>query len=157
MTKTRRSSIYYDYKIYPSWLPPQEHFEDRLGVVIVGAGPSGLVTALKLAQLGVASTVLNAEQQVTEGSRAIVYTRRSMEILHGIGVADRVSQAALPWRFGTSFYRGKPVYRLQAPHDDHQRFFPMSNLQQQFLEQYLLEACLANPLIDIRFGNRLQS
>jgi 3-(3-hydroxy-phenyl)propionate hydroxylase len=157
VTKTRRSSIYYDYKIYPSWMPPHDHFEDRLGVVIVGAGPSGLVTALKLAQLGVASTVLNAEQQVTEGSRAIVYTRRSMEILHDIGVADRVSQAALPWRFGTSFYRGQPVYRLQAPHDDDQRFFPMSNLQQQFLEQYLLEACLANPLIDIRFANRLQS
>jgi len=91
-------------------VPPHDHFEDRLGIVIVGAGPSGLLTALKLAQLG---------------------------------VADRVSQAALPWRFGTSFYRGQPVYRLQVPHDDDQRFFPMSNLQQQFLEQYLLEACFS--------------
>jgi 3-(3-hydroxy-phenyl)propionate hydroxylase len=123
--------------------------------VIVGAGPSGLVTALKLAQLGVASIVLSAAQQVSEGSRAIVYTRRSMEILHDVNVAERVSQSALPWRFGTSYFRGQAVYRLEAAHDDDQRFFPMSNLQQQFLEQYLLDACLSNTLIELRFGNRL--
>jgi len=37
-------------------------------VVIAGAGPAGLVTALELARHGVRSLVLNAERQVSEGS-----------------------------------------------------------------------------------------
>ncbi|HSW19477.1 MAG TPA: FAD-dependent monooxygenase, partial [Ramlibacter sp.] len=35
------------------------------------------------------------------------------------------------------------------------RFFPMINIQQQYLEEYLLDACLAQPLIDFRWGNKL--
>ena len=44
---------------------------------------------------------------------------------------------------------------MEAPHDENDRFGPMINLQQQFLEQYLVEACEANPLIDLRWGNRV--
>lgn len=147
MQSSERSSIYYDYKIYPAYTPTTSDSEESAPVVIVGAGPSGLVTALKLAQMGVSSVVLNAEQGVSEGSRAIVYTRRSMEILHDIGVAQRISEHALPWRFGTSYFRGQAVYRLEAPHDENQKFFPLNNLQQQFLEQYLIDACIADPRI----------
>jgi 3-(3-hydroxy-phenyl)propionate hydroxylase len=94
---------------------------------------------------------------VCEGSRAIVFTRRSMEILQQVGVAERVTQNGLPWRFGNSFYRGQRVFRMEAPHDENDRFGPMINLQQQFLEQYLVEACQANPLIDLRWGNRVMA
>ena len=38
--------------------------------------------------------LLAAERQVSEGSRAIVYTRRSMEILHTVGVAEAIERAA---------------------------------------------------------------
>jgi 3-(3-hydroxy-phenyl)propionate hydroxylase len=82
----------------------------------------------------------NAELQVSEGSRAIVFTRRSMEILQQVGVAARITANGLPWRFGNSFYRGQRVFRMEAPHDADDRFFPMINLQQQYLEEYLLEA-----------------
>jgi 3-(3-hydroxy-phenyl)propionate hydroxylase len=44
---------------------------------------------------------------------------------------------------------------MEAPHDPDDRFFPMINLQQQYLEQYLTEAVLANPLIEMRWGNRV--
>ena len=154
MQSSERSSIYYDYKLYPAYTPRASDSEESAPVVIVGAGPSGLVTALKLAQMGVSSVVLNAEQGVSEGSRAIVYTRRSMEILHDIGVAQRISEHALPWRFGTSYFRGQAVYRLEAPHDENQKFFPLNNLQQQFLEQYLIDACIADPRISLRWANR---
>lgn len=151
-----RPSIYYRYEVFAPWLPSAHAVQTRRQVVIVGAGPAGMVTALELARHGVASVVLSAELQLSQGSRAICFTRRSMEILQQVGVANRISQTGLPWRFGNSFYRGQRVFRMEAPHDEHDRFFPIINIQQQYLEQYLYEACKAQPLIDFRWGNKVQ-
>ena len=151
-----RPSLYYPYRVHSPWLPSSAKGQPQsCAVAIVGAGPAGMVTALTLAQHGVASVLLNAECQVSEGSRAIVFTRRSMEILQQVGVAHRVVASGLPWRFGNSYYRGRAVFRLEAPYDSDDRFFPMTNLQQQYLEEYLLDACAADPLIDIRWGNKV--
>ena len=150
-----RRSIYYTYQVFKPWLPSDQPLQTRKKVVIAGSGPVGLTTALALARHGVPSVVLESELQVSEGSRAIVFTRRSMEILQQVGVADRVTASGLPWRFGNSYYRGQRVFRMEAPHSNDDRFFPMINLQQQYLEEYLVEAALAHPLIDFRWGNRV--
>ena len=150
-----RPSIYYDYQVHPPWLASRHGPQERKKVVIVGSGPAGMVTALELARYGVPSVIVTAELQVSQGSRAIVFTRRSMEILQQVGVADRMTANGLPWRFGNSFYRGQRVFRLEAPHDPDDRFFPMLNIQQQYMEEYLLDACHAHPLIDVRWGNKL--
>ncbi|MFY8178499.1 MAG: FAD-dependent monooxygenase, partial [Limnohabitans sp.] len=101
-----RPSLYYNYQVHAPWLPSQHGPQERHPVAIVGSGPAGMVLALELARHGVASVVLTAELQVSQGSRAIVFTRRSLEILQQVGVADRMMQLGLPWRFGNSFYRG---------------------------------------------------
>ncbi len=152
-----RPSIYYRYRVQAPWLPSAHAGEQRHRVAIVGSGPAGLVTALELARHGVPSVVLTAELQVSQGSRAIVFTRRSLEILQQVGVAPRVVDAGLPWRYGNSFYRGQRVFRMEAPHDEDDRFAPMTNLQQQYLEEYLLDACEAHPLIELRWGNRVDA
>lgn len=152
-----RRSIYYDYQVFDAWLPSQHPAKQHAPVVISGAGPIGLVTALALAHQGVRCVVLEAERQVSEGSRAIVFTRRSMEILQQVGVAHRVTEHGLPWRFGNSIYRGQRVFRMENPHDPDDRFFPLINLQQQYLEQYLVEACAEQPLVELRWGNKLLS
>ena len=153
-TTTPRSSIYYDYKIHQAWLPSAHAKQERKQVVIVGSGPAGMVAAQELARFGVPVVVLTSELQVSQGSRAIVFTRRSMEILQQFGVADRITENGLPWRFGNSFYRGQRVFRMEAPHDPDDRFFPMINLQQQYLEEYMLDELFKNPLIDFRWGNK---
>lgn len=150
-----RPSIYYRYRVATPWLPSQHAPLQRVPVAIVGSGPAGMVAALELARHGVPSVVLESELQVSQGSRAIVFTRRSMEILQQVGVAGRVTAAGLPWRFGHSHYRGQRVFRMEAPHDPDDRFFPMINLQQQYLEEYLVQACEAQPLIDFRWGNKV--
>ncbi|WP_046987226.1 FAD-dependent monooxygenase [Delftia tsuruhatensis] len=150
-----RHSIYYRYRVHQPWLPSQHPGVQRHPVVIVGTGPVGLTTALELARHGQRCVLLESELQVSEGSRAIVFTRRSMEILQQVGVAERVMANALPWRCGNSFYRGQRVFRMEAPHSDDDRFHPMTNLQQQYLEEYLVDAVLAHPLIELRWGNRV--
>ena len=150
-----RPSIYYTYQMFKPWLPSAHAAQERQQVVIAGAGPAGMVAALELARLGVPSVVLTSELQVSQGSRAIVFTRRSMEILQQVGVAGRMSENGLPWRFGNSYYRGQRVFRMEAPHDADDRFFPMLNIQQQYMEQYLIDACQASALIDLRWGNKV--
>ena len=151
-----RYSIYYNYKVYPVARPPElDGKREKHQVVIVGAGPVGLVTALDLARFGIRSVLLESEQQVSLGSRAIVFTRRSMEILQQVGVTERMVKEGLPWRFGNSYYRGQRVFRLEAPYDEDDRFFPLTNLQQQFLEEYLVDAVQKQPLIDLRWANHV--
>lgn len=150
-----RPSLYYDYQVHPPWLPSAHGAQPRQQVVVVGAGPAGMVAALELARHGVPSVLLTAELQVSQGSRAIVFTRRSLEILQQVGVAQRMMDSGLPWRFGNSIYQGQTVFRMEAPHSSDDRFFPMLNLQQQYLEEYLLDACAASDLIDLRWGNKV--
>ena len=135
-----RPSIYYHYQVFQPWLSSAHGAQEKKQVVIVGAGPAGMVTALELARHGVASVVLASELQFSQGSRAIVFTRRSMEILQQVGLAHHMTANGLPWRCGNSIYRGQKVFRMETPHDPDDRFFPMLNIQQQYLEEYLYEA-----------------
>ena len=150
-----RRSIYYQYTVHQPWLASQHPGEQKHPVVIVGTGPVGLTTALEMARHGQRCVVLESELQVSDGSRAIVFTRRSMEILQQVGVAHRVTETGLPWLFGNSVYRGQRVFRMESERSDDDRFFPMINLQQQYLEEYLIDAVQANPLIELRWGNRV--
>ena len=91
-------SIYFNYQVYPSPLRPVRDLVEP--VVVVGAGPVGLTTALLLARAGVRCVVLAAERQVCEGSRAIVFTRRSLEILQQTGAHTVFDRLGLPWTCG---------------------------------------------------------
>jgi 3-(3-hydroxy-phenyl)propionate hydroxylase len=155
---TPRASIFYTYKVYPFRRPPElDGVKKRHTVAVVGAGPIGLTLALDLARHGIACVLIESEQQVSEGSRALAYTRRSMEILQQVSVADRISADGLPWRNGNSYYRGQRVYRLDVPYDEDDRYAPLINLQQQYLEEYLVDAVARQPLIELRWGHRVDS
>jgi 3-(3-hydroxy-phenyl)propionate hydroxylase len=43
---------------------------------------------------------------------------------------------------------------MEAPHDEHDRFFPMINLQQQYLEELPDSRPCAEPADRLRWGNR---
>lgn len=150
-----RPSLYFPYVAHAPWCPPRPGTKATAPVVIVGGGLVGLSLALSLLQQGVPAMVLESELQVSAGSRAIVFTRRTLEILHQMGIARRVEERGLAWTSGQSFYRGEPVFRLQVPVDVHDRHAPLTNLQQPWVEQFLLEACTAFPGFEMRWGNRV--
>ncbi len=151
-----RASIFYDYRLHPFRRPPEmDGGGGEVPVAVVGAGPIGMVTALNLARFGCRVVLLEAELQVSHGSRAIVLTRRSMEILQQAGLAAPFVEKGLPWSSGRSFYRGQEVYQLVMPHDPDDRFAPGLNLQQQYIEQFLVEAIERQPLIDLRWGSKV--
>jgi 3-(3-hydroxy-phenyl)propionate hydroxylase len=146
----------YKYQLHPFVLPKEmEGASMRHSIVIVGGGPVGLTLALELARYGCATTVIEAGTTVSDGSRAVCISERSMEILQSLGAAEAFEVKGLGWTQGTSYYRSKPVYRLQMPHTENARHYPMTNLQQYYIEQFLADQAEKDPLIEIRWDSKV--
>jgi 3-(3-hydroxy-phenyl)propionate hydroxylase len=127
----------------------------RHQVAIIGAGPVGLALALGLANYGVASVLIEADDSVCFGSRAICISRRSSEIIERLGALPEFLEKGLPWTGGRSFYRDAEVLRFEMPHDENQKLPPMLNIEQYYIEQFLLNAAEKRAdLIDIRWETR---
>lgn len=150
-----RQSLYFDYQVYPYYHSQQDTQSDDQTVTLVGGGLIGMTTAIMLAKYGVKVILITDEQQLAEGSRALVYTKRSLEILNAAGAADSVMQKALPWTHGKSIYKGKTVFRMAHAVDENDQFPPLSNLQQNYLESYLLEQIEQHDDIEVRWGNKV--
>ncbi|MGO4390277.1 FAD-dependent monooxygenase [Variovorax sp. M-6] len=132
----------------------------RHPVVIAGGGPVGMSLALGLANHGVRSVILEADDTVCVGSRAACISRRSLEIIERLGALPAFLAKGLPWTGGRSFYKTDEVFRFEMPHDERQKLPPMINLEQYYIEQYLLDEIgrrnASTPgLIDIRWGTEL--
>ncbi len=128
----------------------------RHPVVVVGAGPVGYTAALGLARHGVPVVLIEADDGVCTGSRAICISRRSLEIMDRLGALPGFLQHGLPWTGGRSFYRDTEVLHFTMPTDANQKLPPMVNLAQYRIEQILLERAQAQPeLIDIRWQTKL--
>ncbi|MBT2321604.1 FAD-dependent monooxygenase [Variovorax paradoxus] len=152
----------FHYTRFTPALPPLESGVEaaRHPVVIAGGGPVGMALALGLANHGVKSVILEADDTVCVGSRAACVSRRSLEIIERLGALPAFLAKGLAWTGGRSFYKTREVFRFEMPHDEHQKLPPMINLEQYYIEQYLLDAIVrrnaATPgLIDIRWGTEL--
>jgi 3-(3-hydroxy-phenyl)propionate hydroxylase len=125
-------------------------------VAIVGGGIAGLTLALGLAMQGVASVVIEADETVCFGSRAICFSRRSLEIFERLGVLAPILGKGLPWTGGRSFYRATEVLHFQMPHDRLQKLPPMINLQQYWVEESLVRALEGRAdRVDLRWQSRV--
>jgi len=71
-------------------------------VIVVGAGPVGMLTALALAQTGVKVTVLEQEPDIVNSPRAAVYFPSTLVILEELGLLDELNEIGFQNRtFGT--------------------------------------------------------
>jgi 3-(3-hydroxy-phenyl)propionate hydroxylase len=147
-------------KKYAARLPKLDNGVEtkRHAVTIVGGGPVGLAVALGLANHGVPSVLIEADDSVCYGSRAICISRRSLEIIERLGAIDGFLKTGLPWAGGRSFYRDTEVLHFKMPQDDNQKLPPMVNLAQYHIEQFLLDAAQRkSDLIDIRWQTRVSA
>ena len=145
-------SLYFEYPIFPARRVAElDRIAVRHPVAIVGAGPIGMTAALVLARYGIRSVLLDRKDTFNDGSRALCIARPSMHILERIGAVAPFLNKALGWRFGRSYYRGEQIFRLEMPHPPGEKYLPMYNLQQQYIEQYLHDAVAACGLIDMRW------
>ncbi len=154
--KSAHESLYFDYPHFePPTGPARDTLRDPVTVAIIGAGPVGLTAALALAQEGVRSVLFDDKASFNDGSRAICLSRASFHIFQALGIVGAFEGKALGWTTGRSFYRGRQILEFDMPDSPSERFRPMYNLQQQYIEQFLHDAVAANPLIETRWQSAL--
>jgi 3-(3-hydroxy-phenyl)propionate hydroxylase len=130
---------------------------NRHPVVIVGAGPVGLTQALDLARRGVASVVLDDDNTVSIGSRAVCYAKRPLEIWDRLGVGEEFAAQGVQWKVGKVFFKDDLAYQFDLlPEEDH-KMPAMVNYQQYHLEERLVKACAETGLVDIRWKHKVLS
>jgi 3-(3-hydroxy-phenyl)propionate hydroxylase len=146
-------------EIYPFERPPELDSADRvhLPVIIVGAGPIGMAMGLELDRQGISSIILDDDNKVSVGSRAMLWSKRALEVLDRLGCSERILDKGVTWNLGKIFFgdRKEPVYEFKVLEEADQQFPGFVNVQQYYVEEYLKDKIDTRELTEIRWQNEV--
>ncbi|MDP3819866.1 MAG: FAD-dependent oxidoreductase [Burkholderiales bacterium] len=144
--------LVFDYTRHPDQdaAPPARH-----PVVVVGAGPVGLSLAIDLAQQGVRVVLLDNDNTLSTGSRAICFAKRTLEIFDRLGCGERMVDKGVSWKVGKVFFKDAQIYSFDLQPDAGHERPAFINLQQYYVEGFLAERAAELPLIDLRWKNKV--
>ncbi len=150
----------YRLPVYPYRTPPEiaRQAKHTYPVIIAGAGLAGLTAALELGSRGVQTVLLDDSDTVGAAglsSRCICYAKRSLEILDRFGVAERVRRKGVTWSEGDVFRGHERLYHFNLQPETDQKFPAFVNLQQFYVEEYLVDANMTVPAVDLRWKNKV--
>jgi len=148
---------------YPFTEPPELTTGEtrRYPVVIVGSGITGLTLACALAQLGVDTVLLDEDNTVGvkgASSRGICYTQKSLEIFDRLGIYQRIAAKGIQWSIGRTFAGQDEVYSFDLRQQSNFNLSaqpPFINIQQFYIEGYLVERIYALGHVDLRWKSRV--
>jgi 3-(3-hydroxy-phenyl)propionate hydroxylase len=133
----------------------------RHPVVIVGGGITGLTLACALARHGVAAVLLDEDNTVGvkgASSRGICYTQKSLEIFHRLGIYDAIAAKGVQWSVGRTFAGDDEVYSFDLAQQAAYNLStqpPFINIQQFYIEGYLVERIQQLGHVDLRWQSRV--
>jgi 3-(3-hydroxy-phenyl)propionate hydroxylase len=153
----------YELPEYPFRAPPElaAGGPSHHPVVIVGGGISGLTAACALAQYGVPAVLLDEDNTVGvkgASSRGICYTQKSLEIFQRLGIYERIAAKGIQWSVGRTFAGADEVYSFDLKQQSGYNLStqpPFINIQQFYIEGYLVERIYELGQIDLRWQNRV--
>ncbi|WP_244818410.1 FAD-dependent oxidoreductase [Caballeronia sp. Lep1P3] len=120
-------------------------------VVVVGAGPVGLSAAIDLAQQGVKVVLVDNDDTLATGSRAICFAKRTLEIFNRLGCGERMAQKGVSWNVGKVFLQDELIYTFNLlPEAGHARP-AFINLQQYYVEGFLADRAMQLDNLQMRW------
>lgn len=129
------------FTLYPyEKVPSQSSAPVRHPVVIVGGGPVGLALALDLGQKGTPALVLDDHEGAGLGSKAICFAKRTLDIAHRLGAADKMVEKGVVWNMGRVFHGDGQLFSFDLLPESGHRNPAFINLQQPYFEQFLVDA-----------------
>ncbi len=153
----------YELPQYPFQAPPEiaSGEPSHHPVVIVGAGLTGLTAACALAQYGIPAVLLDEDNTVGvkgASSRGICYTQKSLEIFERLGVYGRIAAKGIQWSVGRTFAGADEVYSFDLRQQSAYNLStqpPFINIQQFYIEGYLVDRIYELGHVDLRWQNRV--
>ena len=124
-------------------------------VVVVGAGPVGLATAIDLAQRGVSVVLVDDDDCLSTGSRAICFSKRTLDIFDRLGCGDAMVEKGVRWHVGKVFLQEELVYSFDLLPESGHRRPAFINLQQYYVEGFLIERARQLPNLELRWKNKV--
>lgn len=125
---------------------------DTAAVGIVGAGPVGLLCALRLASFGIRTVVLEAEPALRrQGSKACLIQGDVLEILDKVGCARQIAEEGITWHVARTYVRGREILTIVYP--PRIGYGPFTNISQFRIEQVLLDRLEQEPLSEVRWSH----
>lgn len=150
------------FKLYPYRRSADQDADRpvRHPVVVVGAGPVGIALALDLGLRGVPVVLLDDHEGVGEGSRAICFAKRTLEIADRLGCGEALLDRGVVWNLGRVYHGDREVYQFDLLPEAGHKFPAFINLQQPHFERILVDrlrqAQADGAPIEIRGRNRVE-
>ena len=146
----------YELPHWPFVVPPDLGAEERLRypVVIAGGGLAGLTLACDLALRGVRAVLLDEDDTIGvkgASSRGICYAQKSLEIFERLGIWERIRAKGITWSVGRTFSGHDEVYSFDLEDDRASHQPPFVNLQQFYLEWFLVDRIVELGGTDLRW------
>lgn len=149
------------FKLYPYTRSPDQSLDTprRHSVVIVGGGPIGMALALDLGKKNVPCLVLDDHDGVGQGSRALCFAKRTLEICDRLGAGQSMVDKGVVWNLGRVYREEREIYNFNLlPEKGHKRP-AFINLPQPNFEKFLVDEVRAQQAggapIEIRGQNRV--
>ena len=99
--------------------------------------------------------LLDDADRIGDGSRAICFSKRSLEYWDRLGIGQRMVDKGVVWSVGKIFHGASQLYQFNLlPEQGHKRP-AFINLQQFYAEAYLVDRVEELAGIDLRWRNKV--
>ena len=164
MTQTPFQTGGYTLPEFPFVTPPELSggaavaSRQRYPLVIIGGGLAGLALACDLAERGVPAVVLDDDNTVGvrgASSRGIVYAQKTLELMDRLGIYERIRAKGAVWSVGKTLAGHDVVYEFDAGSASDSKQPPFINLQQFYLEWFMVDRIVELKRTDLRWQTRV--
>jgi 3-(3-hydroxy-phenyl)propionate hydroxylase len=148
----------YELPVFPAVIPDAVRGggAEKVRVAIVGGGLTGLTLAADLATRGVEAILLDDDNSVGvrgASSRGMVWAQKSLEIMDRLGIAQRILDKGVTWSVGKTLSGAEIVYSFNRADGNASLQPPFVNLQQFYLEWFLVERLGELGKVELRWNN----
>ncbi|PYH37631.1 monooxygenase [Aspergillus neoniger CBS 115656] len=145
-------------------------------VLVVGAGPIGMITAFQLAKRGIRTVLVERNLETTKWLKMDITNPRSMELLQRLGLADGLREKGVPSQFSFDCIfstglspGGQALAKWDLPSPDQQAKrirnncdgtmprYPYQRCSQSIFESWLKTLIQEEPLINSYFGMKFEA
>jgi len=123
--------------------------------VVVGAGPVGLALAVDIAQRGLPVLLLDNDDRLSSGSRAICFAKRTLEVFDRLGCGAPMVAKGVSWNTGRVFFGDQQVYSFDLLAEEGHERPAFINLQQYYVEGRLAARAAQLPNLQVRWRSKV--